>query len=58
VAENLIGISYVRTTPHLVGWLVYERQLTDGDIPAIISDNKAFRNRLVPNTVRPFYATL
>jgi hypothetical protein len=44
VAENLLGTSCVRTTPHLVGWLVYEAQLTDGDIPTIIADNKTFRN--------------
>jgi predicted nucleic acid-binding protein len=44
VAENSLGTFKVRTTPHLVGWLVYERQLTDGDIPRIIADNKAFRN--------------
>ncbi len=43
LGENLLGASRVRTTPHLVGWLVYCRQLTDGDIPTIIADNAAFR---------------
>ncbi len=43
VAERLLGTSCVRTTPHLVGWLVYKAQLTDGDIPIIISENKDFR---------------
>lgn len=43
LGESMIGNSLVRTTPHLVGWLVYAGNLTDGDIPAIIRDNKGFR---------------
>ena len=41
VGENTIGISRVRTTPHLVGWLIYQGHLSDGDIPTIIADNAA-----------------
>lgn len=43
VGEHAIGTSMVRTTPHLVGWLIYKGQLTDGDIPQIINDNIKFR---------------
>jgi predicted nucleic acid-binding protein len=41
--EKVVGASQVRTTPHLVGWLVYTGHLVDGDIPAIKTDNLAFR---------------
>ncbi len=43
IGEKVIGANFVRTTPHLVGWLVFVGQLSDGDIPGIIRDNKAFR---------------
>jgi len=36
VGENVLGEMVVRTMPHLVGWLVYVQQLSDGDIPKII----------------------
>lgn len=45
VGESALGESRVRTTPHLVGWLVYDGQLADGDIPTIVADNKAYRTR-------------
>lgn len=45
VGESTIGKPSVRTTPHLVGWLVYSGQLSDSDIPTIIADNENFRNR-------------
>jgi len=41
--EDTLGADRVRTTPHLVGWLVYESKLSDGDIPTIKADNRAFR---------------
>ncbi|MDK9721980.1 MAG: hypothetical protein OEL53_12440 [Rhodospirillales bacterium] len=41
-AAGALGNSRVRTTSHLVGWLVYEGQLSDGDIPTIINEHKAF----------------
>ena len=43
VGQSTIGESHVRTTPHLVGWLVYTGQLSDGDIPEIITDNENYR---------------
>ena len=43
VGENVVGTANVRTTPHLVGWLVYAGHVVDGDIPVIIRDNKDFR---------------
>ncbi|KAA0593968.1 hypothetical protein J2848_004134 [Azospirillum lipoferum] len=45
VGENTLGQDRVRSTPLLVGWLVYDGQLTDGDIPVIVADNKAYRNK-------------
>lgn len=45
VAENSIGISRVRTTPHLVGWLIFLGHLSDGDIPTIIADNAALNRQ-------------
>jgi hypothetical protein len=45
VGESTIGLMRVRTTPHLVGWLVYQGHLTDGDIPTIIADNEALNTR-------------
>lgn len=42
--EATLGISRARSTPHLVGWLIYSGHLTDGDIPQIIADNDAARN--------------
>jgi len=45
VGENALGLDRVRTTPHLVGWLVYGGHLTDGDIPTIITDNAALNKR-------------
>ncbi len=35
VGEQAVGVALVRTTPHLVGWLVYAGHLVDGDIPTI-----------------------
>lgn len=43
IGKTAIGDASVRTTPHLVGWLVYIGELVDGDISRIISDNKCFR---------------
>lgn len=42
VGERVLGVSRVRTTPHLVGWLVYIGRLTDSDVPQVISDNTEF----------------
>ena len=44
VGERIVGNASVRTTPHLVGWLVYCGHLTDGDVKTIISDNDNYRN--------------
>ncbi|SDF03493.1 hypothetical protein [Rhodospira trueperi] len=45
IGESTIGANRVRTTPHLVGWLVYDGHLTDGDIPTIIADNASLNKR-------------
>lgn len=45
VAEDKLGSDRVRTTPHLVGLLVYHGHLRDGDIPDIIAANRALNVR-------------
>ncbi|MDZ5650379.1 hypothetical protein [Nitrospirillum sp. BR 11828] len=45
VGENTLGLGRVRTTPHLVGWLVYQGHLMDGDISTIIADNAVLNKR-------------
>lgn len=45
VGEEALGLDRVRTTPHLVGHLVYVGQLSDGDIQAVIKDNVALNTR-------------
>ena len=44
LGESALGKTHVRTTPHLVGHLVYVGRLSDGDIPKIVADNTAARN--------------
>ena len=30
-----------QTTPHLLGWLLFEGELTDGDVPVVISEHES-----------------
>ncbi len=36
-----IGAEPAQTTPHLFGWLLYEGELTDADVPRVISEHEA-----------------
>lgn len=38
---RMIGVDPVQTTPHLLGWLLYEGELTDGDVSTVISEHEA-----------------
>lgn len=42
----------VRTTSHLVGWLVFEGELTDGDVVTIIRDNIEVRGKGIGPFIR------
>jgi hypothetical protein len=35
------GVGQAQTTPQLLGWLLYEGELTDGDVAVIISEHEA-----------------
>lgn len=39
LANAELGVSNVQTTPHLFGWLMYERFLTDGDKQQVIEQH-------------------
>ncbi|WP_431285002.1 hypothetical protein ACQW02_09360 [Humitalea sp. 24SJ18S-53] len=45
-AAPRVGVEPAQTTPHLLGWLLYEGELTDGDVSAIISEHEG---RIAPN---------
>lgn len=38
---SLVGVESVQTTPQLLGWLLYEGHLSDGDVPEIIAEHEA-----------------
>jgi len=40
-AASKIGAEPVQTIPHLLGWLLYEGELTDGDVPVVIAEHEA-----------------
>ncbi|MDQ1772003.1 hypothetical protein GQR60_04795 [Labilibaculum sp. A4] len=43
---SVLGKTRVQTTPHLVGWLFYNRDLIDSDFSVIISEHKEYRRPL------------
>lgn len=36
-----VGVETAHTTPQLLGWLLYEGELTDGDMSVVISEHEA-----------------
>ncbi|WP_342240852.1 hypothetical protein [Inquilinus sp. OTU3971] len=40
-AAPKVGVDVAQTTPHLLGWLLYEGELTDGDVPVVIAEHEA-----------------
>ena len=48
-AKEILGNDRVQTTPHLLGYLVYERKIIDGEIDQIIIDHKKFSKPLEPH---------
>ena len=43
---TILGKRRVQTTPHLIGWLFYNRELIDSDFSIIISEHKAYNRPL------------
>jgi predicted nucleic acid-binding protein len=43
---SVLGNTRVQTTPHLVGWLFYNRDLIDSDFSVIISEHKEYSRPL------------
>lgn len=41
LAESTLAAGKTQTTPHLVGWLFFERHLTDGDLNLIVVQHEA-----------------
>lgn len=46
MANSFIGSSKVQTTPHLLGWLFYTRELLDQDYSSIIKEHKSHNRHL------------
>ncbi|ABG57329.1 hypothetical protein [Cytophaga hutchinsonii] len=42
----ILGTKRVQTTPHLIGWLFYIRELTDSDFSIIVSEHKEYERPL------------
>lgn len=43
---SVLGRKRVQTTPHLVGWLFYKRELIDSDFSVIVSEHQEFNRPL------------
>jgi len=46
LGQSVLGPDRVQTTPHLLGWLFYIRDLIDGDFSSIITEHKSFSRPL------------
>lgn len=46
IAKIILGENKVQTTPHIVGWLFYERIFSDGDLPILIAEHISFNRPL------------
>ena len=40
LAHDVLGRDRVQTTPHLLGWLVFEMRIGDGDIATVVSEHR------------------
>lgn len=54
LAERILKIDQVQTTPHLCGWLFYKNVLTDSDKSLIIDEHSKFRTSRRGN-LSPFF---
>jgi predicted nucleic acid-binding protein len=39
LAQGELGSRMVQTTPHLLGWLLFEMRMTDGDVECVIAEH-------------------
>ncbi len=46
LGASVLGFKRVQTTPHLVGWLFYNRELIDSDFSVIISEHQEYNRPL------------
>lgn len=46
LGSDILGTERVQTTPHLLGWLVYEMKIGDGDINTIVSEHREMNRPL------------
>lgn len=46
LGNSVLGSKRVQTTPHLLGWLFYMRELIDGDFSKIISEHQEYNRPL------------
>ncbi|MEA5043775.1 MAG: hypothetical protein VB075_04220 [Petrimonas sp.] len=51
---SILGSKRVQTTPHLIGWLFYIQELTDSDLPMVISEHQEY-NRPLSNYFEEAY---
>lgn len=42
LGQSVLGDNRVQTTPHLLGWLFYIRDLIDSDFPSIIKEHESY----------------
>lgn len=54
----VLGIKRVQTTPHLVGWLFYKRELIDSDFSVIISEHKNYNRPLSQYFEKAYHESL
>jgi predicted nucleic acid-binding protein len=54
LATEIIGKNRVQTTPHLLGWLFYNRELIDSDFKVIIQEHES-KNRTLSRFLNEAY---
>lgn len=55
---SVLGNKRVQTTPHLVGWLFYNRELIDSDFSVIISEHQEYNRPLTQYFEEAYHESL
>lgn len=58
LASQIMGSEMVQTTPHLLGWLLFNQRLSDSDKDKIIDDHESFKRPLRPYFEKVYYDAL
>lgn len=58
LGQSVLGDKRVQTTPHLLGWLFYIRDLIDGDFPSIIKEHESYFRPLSEYFKEAYYESL